>query len=353
MQALIARRARLRLWRGAASLAMALLLIVLLLLGSPAPIISFSSTLPVIAIDVSGVSRSSTVNHRFAESLAVHLTRPAAPPARFEAFLWLQDDAAEYELEQLLVAEVALCVTRSKTLAQLTDRLAGEPPPGSGSAQAEGATIAADHPLAAPAAKSVWRADTSANTLHMLHKLRGVEWLRRHTIREGVASARHAFIIRLRPDLELQERLELPPSLLGSAPLAIGANAGRRVYVPWLCQQQRLCFDQLLLLPPEAAALLGELYEPELLGRTIARSSPPSDGFYPERLIWHALEGAGFEVTPLPARLRGIHSQSDEHEAPNVGLVLMAADGVRRDPLAKLARDFPACFSHAQNPPER
>jgi len=242
--------------------------------------------------------------------------RPATS-ARFDVFLWLQETDAELLLASLLANEPAVrsCISRHEVLRQNVD---------------EATAIVADHSPSRYGA--AWRADTTPNTLRMLHKLRGVEQLRRATLASLGDGAQHAWVLRVRPDLELLEPLPLPP-------FADADAAAAAVVVPWECPRSQLLSDQLLLLRAtdealggaSAAERLGALYEPGTLLEASRRSAPPS--LYPERIAWHALRGLTRRTWPGgsgggPPRLQ-----------------LVGARGEARDAYAKLAEAFPECFS--------
>jgi hypothetical protein len=281
----------------------------------------------------------------FASSLLRHVIRPASTTYGFHALVWMQDSDAEMMLCNLLDADVTLCLTRQMAVMTL--------PSGSKGEQDEAAAIAADHPKEAYGA--AWIEDMSFNTLRMLHKLRGVEYLRERALATATdgsaAAAGHMWVLRVRPDIELHSRLPLPPpphprklaaddthegggggdGELTPAVSATAFDAAARqrhsnVLMPWLCHAEALCSDQWMLLSPAASARLATLYEPSVLRKTMSLSSPPS--LYPERLVWKLLTTA-YTVTPLPS--------APEHH-------LLAADGIERDAYAKLKRDFPSCF---------
>ena len=312
------------------------------------------SALPAFAISVSGASRSPAALKSFASSLLCHVIRPASTTYGFHALVWMQDSDAEMMLCNLLDADVTLCLTRQ--MAVMT--LRGDPlPSGSKGAQDEAAAIAADHSKEAYGA--AWIEDMSFNTLRMLHKLRGVEYLRERALAaatDGSVAGGHLWVLRVRPDLVLHSRLPLPPpphprklaaddmhegrgggnGELTPAVSATAFDATARqlhskvpVLTPWLCHAEELCSDQWMLLSPAASAHLATLYEPSVLRQTMSLSSPPS--LYPERLVWKLL--AAYSVTPLPS--------APEHH-------LLAADGIERDAYAKLKRDFPSCFRQTE-----
>lgn len=254
-----------------------------------------------VAISVSGASRSEMALRRFSDALTRHVIQPALATHRFDAFVWLRDDAAEAMLCHAFHAHVRSCFSRHDALQRqlLAD------------AVDEAATIAVDHPPARYGSAWVAANNVSLNTLRMLHKLRGVEQLRR--LASSSDTQQHTWVLRVRPDLELLALLALP---------AAHASA---IYAPWTCAGHQLVSDQLLLLPAAAAAeRLGVLYDPARLLQTARRSAPPS--LYPERLMHHAL--AGLELRQWPASLR-----------------LVGGGGESRDAYAKLAADFAGCFA--------
>ena len=218
--------------------------------------------------------------------------------ARFELFGWLQDDdAAELLLAQLLPT----VVTRRTVGIALPPELVLD----------EDTAIRTEHGHVAsvgPLADGV----NLTNTLRMLRKMRGCEWLRQRQQARSVQP--HALVVRIRPDLLLLEPLSLP---LDAPPPPDRAWA-------WHCAAQRVASDQLLVGGPALAAKVGELYLPAALRAATERSQPPST--YPERLVWqHLVQAHGFQLQPLPSR------------------TALVADSVgARAPLAKLRRDFPS-----------
>jgi len=102
------------------------------------------------------------------------------------------------------------------------------------------------------------------NTLRMLFKFAGVEALRAATLEAAAAKGRHrhhAYVLRIRPDLELLGRLNVvSPVLLNDAAAAAAAwSRGTAVLVPWVCPASQLLFDQLQIMRPQAAASLARL----------------------------------------------------------------------------------------------
>lgn len=165
-----------------------------------------------VALLVSGAARGPAVLRCFASSLRQNVIHPFGQQqsANVQAFVWLQDAAAEHSLCHLLSAErgrssrfssVQLCVTRDAALRDFDAPQAGRhaslhPPAGSRRADDEMATVAADHPPSAYP-QGAWRADRSPNTLRMLHKWRGVEWLRLQTLaRRGDDQHPHTWVLR-------------------------------------------------------------------------------------------------------------------------------------------------------------
>ena len=268
-----------------------------------------------VAIEVSGAARGDEALRRFSSALLRNFILPARPRVSFDVFLWLQDDAAEERLHTLLVAEsnaVRRCSSRRKAILQLRSGPFDEM-----------SDIAADHPPAEFGA--AWRADMSFNTLRMLHKLQGAAWLRRHA---SSGDAAFTWILRIRPDLELQSLLPLPEL----PPLP------RVALVPWLCHSDSLVTDQLLLLSGAAVGgAAAESSSPSPLGpvggmwrrvrQLSVASQPPT--LYPERLMWHTLRGWDVRQWPPDREL---------------AFVLVGPGSAARDPLAKLRADYPHCF---------
>ena len=275
---------------------------------------------PLIAISISGAARGPDALRRFADGLLRHVVLPARPHLDFEAFAWLQDDESEALLESLLCSNGATTAIR-----RCLSRRSQRPAP---TQEDEATTIAREHPPAAYDERA-WSDAVTPNTLKMLYKLRAVERLRLH---HTMPSEAPSHILRIRPDLELQATLPLPPPV----------EAAEAVLTPWLCTRAQLSSDQLLLLPVSsgASAALAGLYETAMLRRAMGQSDPPS--LYPERLVYHALRGHGlriWQVSDGPA----LHELGAGGAPRHPGLVLIGADGGVRDPYAKLKRDFPDC----------
>ena len=217
-----------------------------------------------VAVCVSGQARGDDATATFARTLLERVVQPSS--AVFDVLIWLQDDATEARLRALLACPLRSTTSSSKGVRRcLTrrDALALRPPPPAGIFDDSATSIAAVHREASYGAG--WLPDMSPNTLRMLHKLRGVEYLRRRLLEDGGV---HAWVLRVRPDLALRRTLQIPP-----------AGVATNVLVPWLCEEERLLSDQLLLLPgdaTEAPSRLGGLYEPEALRAAVFRSDPPT-----------------------------------------------------------------------------
>jgi len=312
-----------------------------LLHGVPQHLIVYSdatASRAVVAIEVSGAPRGQEAGlRRFAASLLEHIVKPThhAHGTVFDAFLWLQDDAAEAFLHRLLVNEpsVLFCTSRSEALSRYTAHAGGAWLRQDAQPEDEAAAIMHEHP---PSQYGyAWHAERSFNTLRMLHKLRGVERLRSGSARSS-DNGGHQWVLRIRPDLELTSPLPLPLVAFATAV---------QVFAAWICEDKQLVSDQLLLLPARPDTTdgdnansplspldrLAQLYEPEHLLQTSARSVPPS--LYPERLFWHALHRSqSIELHPW-------------HGAGFDSVRLIGADGSARNAYAKLQADFPSCFS--------
>ena len=262
---------------------------------------------PIVAVCISGAARGPVSLRASVQALRTYLIEPAkrSHDARVHVFGWLQDDATETTLETLLHDEPVV-ITRRMVRKLL--------PPGL--ALAEGAALRADHGWLTGSGRVA--ATTSpgvnfTNTLRMLRKIRGCEWLRQH--QQSLSALPHTLVVRIRPDLMLLEPLPLPLPL-DNEPLH-GQAWG------WHCAAQGVATDQLLVGEPGLAQRLGELYAADALRAAIARSQPPSA--YPERLVWQHLALHRVELHPLPCR------------------TALVGDGSgARPPHAKLARDFPA-----------
>ena len=256
-------------------------------------VVAATTMRPIVALAVSGSSRGSLSLHRFANAMRSCVIIPAAANYDFHAFLWLQDAAAEDLLHRALADSVRIVSSRREALSDTS----AQPPSGSQGPESELSAISVDHEpstlsqrlhLGKAEEKSAEHGVQRLNTLRMLHKLRGVEWLRLHTLSKLGGGVTHTWVLRIRPDLELLTDLPLPP------PLPDLSLLGGDVRVPWLCHMESLASDQLLLLSTAgsshgAAGRLGGLYEPAQLSRAVAASDPHS--LYPERVVWHALDG--------------------------------------------------------------
>ena len=252
---------------------------------------------------------------RFVHGLDAYLLQSQTPNRRFEAFVWLQADEDEAQLKRLLAPLVPLCVLRSESTLAEAD------------ARHESTAISTDHDETRYG--KAWRHTDTLNTLRMLYKLRGVERLRLSTLTK-LRLPPHEFILRIRPDIELLEGIPLPP---WAYELSGGDAPG--VYTPWACdmQQADLINDQLLLMTPEAAKRLAAQYEPSRV--KAASTDADMRGLYPERLVSHAFDGLRIRLWP---QLGGAPLPKTRYYR------LVGASGEGRDPYAKLASDWPACF---------
>lgn len=209
-----------------------------------------------VALLISGASRGPAVLRRFAASLQHNVIQPfKQQSATIHAFVWLQDAAAEQTLCHLLVAHRDRgldqpCITRDSALreaAQATRRVSLQPPPGSRSAADEMATVAADHPPSAYP-PSAWRSDRSPNTLRMLHKWRGVEWLRLRTLAEQDATTPSSRGVAGHHDWVLRSKKRAAPALLRARRLVHASSTeavkheggGRGVFVLRACAARGL-----------------------------------------------------------------------------------------------------------------
>ena len=268
-------------------------------------------SLPLIAVCVSGATRGPASLRASVAALRAHLLVPAKQMhgARISVFGWLQDSGAEQHLEEALRGE--LVVTRRMVHHLLPPELALN----------EAAALRADHGRLIDSQRVgsrtlAARGVNLTNTLRMLRKIRGCEWLRQH--QQSLSAQPHTLVVRIRPDLLLLESLPLPLPL---PPLEPQLPRGRAW--GWHCAAQQVASDQLLIGAPQLAARLGELYLPDALRAAMARSQPATA--YPERLLWQHLHASGYELAPLPCRT-----------------ALLSDGGGARSPLAKLARDFPS-----------
>jgi hypothetical protein len=142
--------------------------------------------------------------------------------------------------------------------------------------------------------------------------------------------AHHDWVLRVRPDLELLAPLALPPWAQSVLTAVAVADIDAGSFAAWSCESSQLASDQLLLLRAmparaSAAAVLGALYEPSRLDEATRRSQPPTT--YPERLVWHALDG----MLARAAWPGGAHVR------------LVGSGGEERDAYAKLKAAYPRC----------
>ncbi|KAL1515217.1 hypothetical protein AB1Y20_004278 [Prymnesium parvum] len=253
-----------------------------------------------VAICVSGAARGERSLAAFADSLR---RRVIPNEAKVQLFGWLQDDRAEAQLERLFHERAFGTTTRRMLFAALPAALR----------LAESEAIARDHPPTAFGAK--WRAEgnMSLNTLRMLRKFAGVEFLRQHVQAKQPEEQRHTVVLRLRPDLCFLERLPFPVWLV--------EDSLRCVSILWSCSRYELASDQLLLAPPRVMAHVASLYSPQVLHPMVEAAS-----MYPERLIFAHLRAAQLEIRVQYA-----------------STLLLGADNITRDPFAKLRRDWPEC----------
>lgn len=255
-----------------------------------------------VAVCIVGLSGGAASLAEFGMALQKHL-RPR-PEHTLSFFVWLQDDAAERQLE-LSIAHLGRVTTRGRMLSSLPAALA----------ETDLAAIARLHPVRKYGDAWTNGSDVNPlNTLRMLRKFMAVEALRRHDERHDQGSQRqeHKLVLRIRPDLILLGPLELPPRLQEGD-----------VRVPWACEVSGLVSDQLMLSTPEAAAYVAKLWDPEVLHATMLRVGGT---LYPELILGAHLDAGGYAPTVQPTRTS----------------LLSRTEGWR-DPHAKLRRDFPVC----------
>lgn len=214
---------------------------------------------PVVAVCISGALRGPAALRAFAAALETHLMEPArrARNARFELFGWLQDDpAAERLLAQLLPS----VVTRRTAGNALPPELALD----------EDTAIRTEHGHVVSVGP-LTDGKNLTNTLRMLRKMRGCEWLRQRQQARSVQP--HALVVKIRPDLLLLEPLSLP---LDAPPPPDRAWA-------WHCAEQRVTSDQLLVGGPAlAVGWESSTCRPRCAPRRIGRSrrAPTRSGSY-------------------------------------------------------------------------
>ena len=139
---------------------------------------------PVVAVCISGASRGPAALRAFVAALEAHLMEPArrAHNTRFELYGWLQDHAAA---ESLLAKLLPTVVTRRTVGHALPPELALD----------ENTAIRTEHGHVAVGQLAY--GVNLTNTLRMLRKLRGCEWLRQHHQARSVQP--HALVVRIRP----------------------------------------------------------------------------------------------------------------------------------------------------------
>lgn len=278
-----------------------------------------ATSLPVVvALEISGFAKGGTwQGEQFCDSLFRKLT--FAADVTFEVFIWLQNDEAEQLLKHALLnsiggSRVRLCHTRGEVLAAL-------PTPVADIFDDETESIARQH---APESYGVaWVPKGTPSWLRMLFKLRGVEWMRTHSLASRHDAVPHTWVLRVRPDLTLEHPFEVPTSVTD-------------VWVPWRSEAESLLDDQLLLMPAGSAApaLLAGMYESDWLHAAAAASTPPT--LYPERIMWQAMYGG---EAPPGTQLMGAAFDAR----------LLGCEGeVPRDAFGKLKSDFPHAFEESR-----
>ena len=147
-----------------------------------------SRTPPVVAVCISGVLRGEA--SVFASALREHfLDSVTAHGAKVHLFAWLQDESAERSLEAAFAAEGV--ITRKDQ--QLPQHLR----------LGEDEALDADSAGLLSAGEAWSNTGTLKNTRRMLRKIAGCEYLRQQQRTYGI-------VVRIRPDLILQDRLVLP-----------------------------------------------------------------------------------------------------------------------------------------------
>ena len=157
-----------------------------------------------VAVCISGASRGDAALAAFAAALRTNLLEYQSAAHEFELYAWLESQPAEAQLLNLLAPRTVS--TRASVVVPALLR------------QPEDAAIAADHHGGRASARADAGGTNRLNTLRMLYKLRGVEYLRRQ------ASSAHDLVLRIRPDLELLALLTLPP-----------AHEQLEVWMAWRC----------------------------------------------------------------------------------------------------------------------
>lgn len=306
------------------------LLVALILLPLVRVVFEHTQTCPedvVVALAISGYADGEHTLNRFITSLVQNVLETAPTRTEFDAFIWLQDNAIEQRLKSVLrraaaEARVPVIATRGESLLALPVVYS----------EAETDVIGREYALLPESALL----PGTFNTLRMLFKFAGVEALRAATLEAAAAKGRHrhhAYVLRIRPDLELLGRLNVvSPVLLNDAAAAAAAwSRGTAVLVPWVCPASQLLFDQLQIMRPQAAASLARLADAGSSAILANCSHPPST--YPERMVWHAMAREGVE--PALAHF------------PETRLIGPVGVGVR-DSYAKLRVDYPSCGTTAE-----
>ena len=285
---------------------------------------------PTIALLVSGAARDEQTLRTFAAALRQHVIEPHAAGCTSGGvwlYAWLESSELEALFESLFPEVRTL--TRRAMRSRLPDALRRD----------EQAALALEH----AALLRLHNDTTTLNTLRMLRKLRGVEWLRasqkcgsdpraRSDSRERCYLHEHDLVLRIRPDLVL------------TSPLRLRRLPAGGVQLPWSCTSQRLVFDQLFLSGADVAAHVGTLYERAAQLAAAARrqlQTTEQAGLYPEALLMEHLAAGGWEMDAMAC---DVCPATSADGCTCLGdAALFDAQRGRRDPFAKLRRDFPRC----------
>ena len=139
-----------------------------------------------VAVCISGASRGGSALAAFAAALRTNLLEYQSAAHEFELFAWLESPPAEAQLLKLLAPRTVS--TRASVVVPPLLR------------QPEDAAIAADHHGGRASARADAGGTNRLNSLRMLYKLRGVEYLRRQ------ASSAHDLVLRIVPTSSCSRR---------------------------------------------------------------------------------------------------------------------------------------------------
>lgn len=296
-------------------------------IGQPTRMNSKEPASAVVAVCLSGVSRDETSLRLSLASLHQQLMQPARG-VNFTVFSWFEDDYAEASLAREFMPNYPTFLRRNAleylppNLRPLTD------------------SVLEEHGLLS-------RERIVVNTLRMLRKLSGAEWLRRYA--EGrLGFPRATLVLRARPDMMLMSVVPIPVlqhSLHDVKTSSLDASPGA-ISLPWACNARGLIFDQFFALSPSrASSVLDDAFDVAL---SLVRHG---EQIYPEAFFFNLLKSLAYEIVPWPVCMAS--SFSKDCVAFRAALVSQPS-GIGaytldvRDPFATLRADYPD--GHCQFP---